>query len=490
MASSSGKKKDKGPEKVYVQDSESDDDGVELSFFDFSQETFKPTLNSCDDPFLNLLCDESLLRSGIDRMRADTSQPESNETEHPHFNEVGVEYRVHDPSMAWDQMRPVLGDYYESTEQLKFALTNYAVKNGYQLYFEKRDRIRVIAKCGKHSQDALPCPFRVAAGWKYNERTFQIKSICETHLCARNYNFGSLVTSTWLAKHFLNDIIMKPKLSLVEMRFSIHVSMGQCQRARVEARNLLEGKLEEHYARVWDYAAALLQSNPGSTCKVGVHVNPGGVNYFRRFYVCFKNFKDGWIRGCRRVIGLDGCFLKGHVKGELLTAIGRDADNHVYPIAWEVVDVENIDNWNWFLELLVDDLDLGSGNGLVVISDQHTGLLGAVSQQLPYVEHRQCARHIFANFRKRYTGLELKNLFWEAAKSTVEGDFLVVMEKIRTITKAGYLQLMKRKPHTSCRAYFSPGFSCDALEKGISESFNSMIIHMRKKTFDHYARGN
>ena len=35
------------------------------------------------------------------------------------------------------------------------------------------------------------------------------------------------------------------------------------------------------------------------------------------------------------------------------------------------MDVENIDNWNWFLDLLVDDLDLGSGNGLVVISDQH-----------------------------------------------------------------------------------------------------------------------
>lgn len=382
MASSSGKKKGKGPEKVYVQDSESDDDGVDIGFVDFSEETFKPTLNSCDDPFLNLLCDESLLRSGIDRMKADTGEPDSKETEQPHINEVnqehlGVEYRVHDPSMPWDEMRPVLGDCYESPEQLKFALTNYAVKNGYQLYFEKSDRIRVIAKCGKHSQDALPCPFRVAAGWKYNERTFQIKSICDTHLCARNYSFGSLVTSTWLAKHFLKDIIMKPKLSLVEMkeeilrRFSIHVSIGQCQRARVEARNLLEGKLEEHYARVWDYAAALLLANPGSTCKVGVHVNPDGVNYFRRFYVCFKNFKDGWIRGCRRVIGLDGCFLKGQVKGELLTAIGRDADNHVYPIAWAVVDVENIDNWNWFLDLLVDDLDLGSGNGLVVISDQH-----------------------------------------------------------------------------------------------------------------------
>ena len=103
---------------------------------------------------------------------------------------------------------------------------------------------------------------------------------------------------------------------------------------------------------------------------MGVESNLG-FNYFKRFYVGFKAFRDGWSRGCRRVIGLDGSFLKGQVKGEILTAIGRDADNHVYPIAWAVVNVENKDNWTWFIDNLVADLDLGAGNGLVVISDQH-----------------------------------------------------------------------------------------------------------------------
>jgi len=80
---------------------------------------------------------------------------------------------------------------------------------------------------------------------------------------------------------------------------------------------------------------------------------------------------DGCKRGCGKVIGLDGCFLKGKIKGELLTAIGRDANNQVYPIAWAVVDVENKPNWTWFIDLLRDDLDLHDGRGLVVISDQH-----------------------------------------------------------------------------------------------------------------------
>ena len=59
------------------------------------------------------------------------------------------------------------------------------------------------------------------------------------------------------------------------------------------------------------------------------------------------------------------------MKGELLTAIGRDANNQVYPIAWAVVDVENKPNWTWFIELLRDSVDLHDGRGLVVISDQH-----------------------------------------------------------------------------------------------------------------------
>ena len=35
------------------------------------------------------------------------------------------------------------------------------------------------------------------------------------------------------------------------------------------------------------------------------------------------------------------------------------------------MNVENKDNWTWFIDNLVADLDLGAGNGLVVISDQH-----------------------------------------------------------------------------------------------------------------------
>ena len=98
---------------------------------------------------------------------------------------------------------------------------------------------------------------------------------------------------------------------------------------------------------------------------------PDGTNYFSKFYVCFDGVKKGWKEGCRRVIGIDGCFLKGIISGELLCAVGKDANNQIYPICWAVVCVENKDNWMWFLDLMIDDLDLGMGEGLTLMSDQH-----------------------------------------------------------------------------------------------------------------------
>ncbi|GJT04991.1 hypothetical protein Tco_0839453 [Tanacetum coccineum] len=72
--------------------------------------------------------------------------------------------------------------------------------------------------------------------------------------------------------------------------------------------------------------------------------------------------QDGWLEGCKKVIGLDGYFLKHTSRGELLTAMGRDANTQMYPIAWVVVRVENA--------------EIG-------------GLLDVVHNWLPEAEHRK-----------------------------------------------------------------------------------------------------
>ncbi|KAI3509487.1 hypothetical protein L1887_24793 [Cichorium endivia] len=452
------------------------------------QNEFVRSLDKCKDTFLNVLLNDANLRNASmsDEMRAHIYHSNDWQSDEEHEELLKSNYRVHDPNIRWDKMEPKLGDIFESPAQLKFCVANYAVAHGYQIYFKKCDSVRIVAKCGKRNEENL-CPFRLHAAWMYKERSLQIKTMNPLHKCSRSFKFGSIVSPEWIGRHYMTEIANKPKIKLREMitdikqKFRCQVSIGQCRRAKKWAKDLIEGKLAEHYARIWDYSNELLRSNPGSTCQVGVTCNPDGKNYFHKFYICFKALSNGWKRGCRRVIGLDGCFLKGEVKGELLTAIGRDANNQVYPIAWAVVNVENKPNWTWFLELLNDDLTLDGGRGLVIISDQHKGLLEAVKDILPHVEHRQCARHIYANFRKTYTGLEFKRLFWAAAMSCVEGDFNRHMNEIKKISPTAFEYLKSKEPKTWCRAYFRTGFSCEAVENGISECFNAIILDARKK---------
>lgn len=77
--------------------------------------------------------------------------------------------------------------------------------------------------------------------------------------------------------------------------------------------------------------------------------NEDGAELLQRFYVCFAAIRKQWSMWCRPIFGIDGCFLKSTLKGQLLAAVGRDADNGMYPFAWAVVDVENEDNWTWFI---------------------------------------------------------------------------------------------------------------------------------------------
>ncbi|KAL4574381.1 hypothetical protein LXL04_021210 [Taraxacum kok-saghyz] len=94
MASSSGSKKPKRPKKQYVVDTDSDEDDIDLSFLDFSKETFVPSPNLLEDPFLNLLCDEKMLMRSIDAMRDEQNRPDVIQADHAHMDEENQEHII------------------------------------------------------------------------------------------------------------------------------------------------------------------------------------------------------------------------------------------------------------------------------------------------------------------------------------------------------------------------------------------------------------
>ena len=63
-----------------------------------------------------------------------------------------------------------------------------------------------------------------------------------------------------------------------------------------------------------------------------------------RLYVCLGPLKKAFVDFCRHVVGLDGCHLKGPFGGQLLAAVGVDANDGMYPIAWAWVESETTES--------------------------------------------------------------------------------------------------------------------------------------------------
>jgi hypothetical protein len=55
---------------------------------------------------------------------------------------------------------------------------------------------------------------------------------------------------------------------------------------------------------------------------------------------------------------------------QLLSAVVKDGNNQMFPISFDVVEAETRESWEWFLQLLTEDLDGVERKKWSFISDQ------------------------------------------------------------------------------------------------------------------------
>ncbi|XP_022858231.1 uncharacterized protein LOC111379130 [Olea europaea var. sylvestris] len=236
----------------------------------------------------------------------------------------------------------------------------------------------------------------------------------------------------------------------------------QAYRSKEKALEKIRGSVVEHYKLLWDYCEELKRTNIGTTALVEGQL---------------ENF-DGC---CRRVIGVDDCFLKTELGGQLLTAVGVDANNGMYPVAYAVVEVENGDNWKWFLELLKDDLHIHSSQHWIFISDKQKGLTNAIGTLFENSQHRTCVRHLYNNFSVCHKGLALKNYLWDVARATTISQWRQHMQQMMDLDPAAYGWLEEKPASHWSKSHFREWNQCDMLLNNLCESFNRTIVAAREK---------
>ncbi|KAF7841623.1 Sporozoite surface protein 2 [Senna tora] len=276
----------------------------------------------------------------------------------------------------------------------------------------------------------------------------------------RGVKFAKNDKKRWIAAMIEKKIRRNPKYrinSIVELaqeKWNMILTKGKARQAKLRALEKINGSNAEQFKRLHDYCHELIRSNPGSTVKLATvdaptvqDVESGGpVVKFQRLYLCLDACKKSFLT-CRKIIGLDGCFLKGGYGCQLLSVLG---------------EIPMIKCFLLHLLLL-------------------RGLLPAINELLPNVEQRFCVRHLYNNFRKKYPGQTLKELLWKAAKATYPAEWERKMLEIRAVNEDAFKHLMQVPPRHWSMSQFKTTQRCDALLNNMSETFNSVIVDVREK---------
>jgi hypothetical protein len=295
-----------------------------------------------------------------------TDESDESKLELPESDEEGQGFRFK-TFRNEDIENPIfkVGMVFESVEILRKAITEYCLLNRVDIKMPRNEKKRLRAHCEDD------CPWNLyASNDTRTKDSLMIKTFNGHHTCHRKWSLKKC-TSRWLSQKYLESFRADQKMSLtnfariVQKEWNLTPPRTTLARARRIAMKIIHGDEEEQYNQLWNYAHELRRSNPGST----FFLNLSG-NLFSSLYVSLDACKRGFLASCRPIICLDGCHLKTKHGGIMLTAVGINPNDCIYPIAFGVVEVESLATWKWFLEALKTDLGIENTFPWTVMTDK------------------------------------------------------------------------------------------------------------------------
>lgn len=109
------------------------------------------------------------------------------------------------------------------------------------------------------------------------------------------------------------------------------------------------------------------------------------------------------------------------------------------------------------------------------------GLINAVHELAPDVEHRHCARHIYANWRKKYAGDKYKMMFWNLVKDTLPTFYNYHLNLLREESNDVAEDFLAQNPTSFCKSLTKTFSQDDTVDNNICETFNSYMLRFRDK---------
>ncbi|XP_024014702.1 uncharacterized protein LOC112088545 [Eutrema salsugineum] len=257
--------------------------------------------------------------------------------------------------------------HFKNKDELMLQMRKWALDWKFEFRSAWSNKTRVVLRCVDPN-----CTWRMRATKLPSSNFFGVRTYVSEHNCDtthRNANhrqatakvLGTLICSNYREKKYgLNPKQIEEK---VRLDHGVHIGYKQAWRVKEFAQDLIRGTPEDSYQKISKWLFKVNEKNPRS--KVYVEMNPkGGKKY--RLLVFGQSIRGFELM--RRVIAMDGTFLKGNFKGTLLGASAQGGDYSLSLLSFGIVHSENKHVWTWSFSGLKTVIH--NASDLVFVSDR------------------------------------------------------------------------------------------------------------------------
>ncbi|VVA10829.1 PREDICTED: MuDR family transposase [Prunus dulcis] len=360
-----------------------------------------------------------------------------------------------------------VGQEFKSVKEFRDALQKYGIAHRFMYRLKKNDTNRASGRC-----IAEGCSWRIHASWDSSVQRFRIKNMNKIHTCGREFWKSYHPTKSWLVSIIKDRLLDSPHLKPKELAngilqdFGIAVNYTQVWRGIEDARELLLGSYREAYNQLPWFCEKMAEANPGSNIML--------------FTVMIGDFNNG----CRPIIFLDATSLKSKYHETFFAATALDGDDGVFPVAFAIVDVENDDNWRWFLEQLRSVVS--TSQSLTFVSDREKGLKKSVIEVFENAHHGYSLHRLLESFKKNLKGpfhgdgKGLLPINFVAAAHAVRLDgFKTSTDQIRRVSSQAYDWVLQIEPECWTNALFK-GEHYNHVTSDVAETYIKWIEEVRE----------
>ncbi|KAL2941354.1 hypothetical protein RDABS01_029704 [Bienertia sinuspersici] len=285
-------------------------------------------------------------------------------------------------------------------KNVRDVVRDYCIQNGFSIVVDKANNKDWTVRCSEEG-----CGWRLHACRLSDGLTWTIKN--------------PMVNTKWATRVLLedirahNDVPTKTLNQHLWKRYGVQMAISTLYRMRSKALVEIHEGFDDSYSHLPQYCEVIKITNPGSiaNCSWNSPQHPERPLAFTSIFISFRATMDGLFNGCRSLIGVDGCHLKGNYGGVLLSAIALDGNDELFPLPGPL-----------------------SLQRMRKVGCSFTSLEESIATRRkrlwPEVCRRYCCKHLSVNFNKPFSGPKMWSLFWLACGAYSAFTFKKVMEAI------------------------------------------------------------